>query len=104
MTFDIEDKDICKKKVTAKVRFTANIPGNIQYTLKNKNGRIIANGVAQTNKVGNGYVAKSSTNFESGAYNGVIRLEAKDHPKAFIQRILNVKCLEPVKGGHVAQC
>lgn len=94
----VEKKDTCKKMVTAKVRFTSNVPKTIQYRIRDKNGKILASGVTQTNKVGNKYVAKATKKFKMGAYKGRLRLEPQNLPGTLSNKTLNIKCLKPVKG------
>jgi hypothetical protein len=97
LNLSVERKDLCKKKVTARVTLTANQPKGVQYLIRDKNGAVLASGSALAEKAGNAFVAKATKVLSFGAYNGIVRLEAVGHP-AVAQAPLNVQCLEPLKG------
>jgi hypothetical protein len=98
LNLDVEKKDLCKKKVRARVTLTANQPKAVQYRIRDKSGSILASGSADAEKAGNAFVAKATKVLEFGAYSGPVRLEAVGFPDAAVQKTLNVQCLEPIKG------
>ncbi len=98
LTLDIEKKDICKKKVDAKITVLSNGPGSNTYRIQNKNGQDIKVGSVKTKWDGHKYVGSKKTSFKLGAYNGVIKLVILNHDSAYDQELVNIKCLQPVKG------
>lgn len=99
MTLSQQKKASCPKNVKAKIRITANRPGNVLTKIKNQAGVVMAIESIRVKRVGNQYLGRLTKTFKMGEIE--TQLIAEDSNNSNLNsgwQHLKVTCLKPVKG------
>lgn len=98
LSYQVEDKQTCKKRVRELATFHANGPGEIPYRIKTQDGLVVAQGKARAAREGDKYVARAGRQFAMGAFDRMMRLEVVNNPAASDTKPLKVECLDVRSG------
>jgi hypothetical protein len=98
LSYKVEDKQTCKKKVDEEAVFYANRPGDIPYRIKTQGGLVVTQGIANAQREGDKYVARRPRSLTMGAFNQMMILEVVNDPSVGDQKPLKVECLEVQSG------
>jgi hypothetical protein len=101
LTYEVEDKDTCKKQVIEKVRIVANRPGDVPFRVETAGGLVVNQGIAYTARGGDSYVAQRTRKLSMGAFDQMMRLLIVNDPSVGVtQTQLKVECLyKPTDAG-----
>jgi hypothetical protein len=101
LTYEVEDKDTCKKQVIEKVRIVANRPGDVPFRVETAGGLVVNQGIAYIAREGDSYVAQRTRKLSMGAFDQMMRLLIVNDPSVGVtQTQLKVECLyKPTDAG-----
>jgi hypothetical protein len=101
LTYDVENKDTCPKKVVEKVTGKATAPGKLPFEVKTQSGLVVHSGAADFRLKGMEYVAEFGRDnlVFSNAFESDMMALIKDQPAANSGWVkLKVDCLQALSG------
>jgi len=94
LTYEVEDKDACKKQVVETATIHANRPGDVPYRIETQGGLVVTQGIAYVARKGDQYVAKRTRKLSMGAFDQMMRLIIVNDPSVGVtQTPLKVECV-----------
>ncbi len=97
LSYKVESKLTCKKKVDEEAVFYASRPGDIPYKIETQGGLVVTQGIAYAIREGDKYVARRKRTLTMGAFDQNMILKVVNDPSVGDQKPLKVECLD-IKG------
>jgi hypothetical protein len=100
LTYDVEDKDTCPKKVVEKVTGKATAPGHAPFEIKTQDGLVVHSGTADFKLKGTEYAAEIKRDkLSMNAFNSDMMALIKTQPDANSGWVrLKVECVDALSG------
>ncbi len=100
LKYEVEDKDICPKRVEETATFRSTRPGKARFEIKTQGGLVVNSGEAKFEREGMGYVAKvQRPNLVMNAFDQDMMALIKDQPDANSGWVrLKVECVDALSG------
>ncbi len=98
LTYDVESKDTCPKKVVEKATFKANGPGSAPFEIKTQGGLVVHSGTAKFERKGTDYVAEARRNLSLGAFDSEMMALIKNDVANSGWTKLKVDCVDALSG------
>lgn len=98
LSYKVEDRQVCKKRVDEEAVFYTNRPGDIPYRIKTQGGLVVTQGIAYATREGDRYVARRARTLSMGAFDQMMILEVLNNHSAGDRKPLKVDCLKVQAG------